>query len=143
MEKTYINIQGWMIQDLKLRGNELLLYAIIYGFSQDGKNTFYGSLSYIEKMMGISNRQVLRLLNKLKKDGLIECVETSHYRATDKMSLPTKCHTTTDKMSDDYRQNVVGATDKMSYNNNNTNNKDNNNIKIEKKSFFSILKSLS
>ena len=31
---NYINIQGWMRTDLDLKGNELLVYAIIYGFSQ-------------------------------------------------------------------------------------------------------------
>ena len=30
----YIVLQGWMISDLKLKGNELVIYACIYGFSQ-------------------------------------------------------------------------------------------------------------
>ena len=33
--ENYLVIQGWMITELKLKGNELLIYAIIYGFSQN------------------------------------------------------------------------------------------------------------
>ena len=44
MEKEYyIHIQWWMAQRLKLSGNELLTYAIVYGFSQDGESAFLGS----------------------------------------------------------------------------------------------------
>lgn len=32
--ENYLVIQGWMITELKLKGNELLIYAIIYGFSR-------------------------------------------------------------------------------------------------------------
>ena len=32
--ENYVLIQGWMINELKLKGNELLIYALIYGFSQ-------------------------------------------------------------------------------------------------------------
>ena len=32
--ENYITVQGWMVTDLNLKGNELLIYACIYGFSQ-------------------------------------------------------------------------------------------------------------
>lgn len=32
----YLNIQGWMINKLKLSGNELILFALIYSYAQDG-----------------------------------------------------------------------------------------------------------
>ena len=44
---AYIAIQDWMISDLQLKGNELLTYALIYGFSQDGESEFKGSLKYL------------------------------------------------------------------------------------------------
>lgn len=31
--ENYITIQGWMRTELDLKGNELNLYAIIYGFT--------------------------------------------------------------------------------------------------------------
>ena len=33
-EDNYFAVQGWMVTELKLKGNALMLYAIIYGFSQ-------------------------------------------------------------------------------------------------------------
>ena len=32
--ENYITIQGWMVTELKLKGNELLIYALIFGFTQ-------------------------------------------------------------------------------------------------------------
>ena len=50
---AYIVIQDWMISDLQLKGNELLTYALIYGFSQDGESEFKGSLKYISEFLGV------------------------------------------------------------------------------------------
>lgn len=36
---NYFAVQGWMVTELKLKGNALMLYAIIYGFSQTTKVT--------------------------------------------------------------------------------------------------------
>lgn len=67
----YINIQGWMINELKLKGNELLLYALIYGFSQDGKSQYRGSISYIQNALQISNRGAINNINGLLEKKLI------------------------------------------------------------------------
>jgi len=77
----YINIQGWMINELKLKGNELVLYAIIYGFSQDGQSEYFGSQRYISKAMDISKTTANSLLNKLLDRGLIVKTQESHYKA--------------------------------------------------------------
>ena len=45
--ENFIVIQGFMINELDLKGNELIIYAIIYGFSQDGENKYTGSLNYL------------------------------------------------------------------------------------------------
>lgn len=75
----YINIQGWMINELKLNGNELLLYALIFGFSQDNKSEFYGSLSYIQNALKISKPTVILLIKKLIEKKLIKRVSQSHF----------------------------------------------------------------
>ena len=46
---SYMCIQAFMINDLHLKGVEKEVYALIYGFSQDGHSEFSGSLSYIQK----------------------------------------------------------------------------------------------
>ena len=79
--ENYINIQGWMINDLNLKGNELLLYAIIYGFSQNGEGEYYGSQRYISKALKISLPTANKLINSLLKKGLIIKKEESHYQA--------------------------------------------------------------
>ena len=44
--RNYIVIQDFMLTDLGLTGNDLLVYALVYGYSQDGESEYYGSLSH-------------------------------------------------------------------------------------------------
>ena len=74
MEKirnNYITIQGWMVSDLNLKGNELILYALIYGFSQDEESKFSGSLTYMMNWLNCSKQSVLNILNSLIDKNLI------------------------------------------------------------------------
>ena len=50
-----------MINELGLNGNELILYALIYGFSQDGQSEFHGSIRYIMLALDLSNPTVQSL----------------------------------------------------------------------------------
>lgn len=69
--ENFITIQGWMRNELGLKGNELLTYAVIYGFSQTQGNLFTGSASYIADWCGIKKRQTFDILKKLADKGLI------------------------------------------------------------------------
>lgn len=71
IKKNYIVIQGWMIQDLQLSGNELLAYALIYGFSQDGEGEFKGSLSYLSSFLCVSKRNTIEILKRLVDKQLV------------------------------------------------------------------------
>lgn len=71
-DENYINIQGWMINKLNLKWNELILYAIIYWFSQDWNSKYKWSLSYIEKALKISKNTIISNLDNLIKRNLIE-----------------------------------------------------------------------
>lgn len=65
-------IPGWMVFDLDLTNTEQRMYAIIYGFSQDGESRFYGSLDYLGKWCKIKHRgNVARVLRSLLAKGLI------------------------------------------------------------------------
>lgn len=70
--ENYIQICGWMINELNLKGTELLVYALIYGFSQDGKSIFNGSLNYISEWANCSRQGVINCLKSLLEKGLIE-----------------------------------------------------------------------
>lgn len=98
-EKNFLNIQGFMRTELNLKGNELLVYAIIYGFSQDGDNYFTGSAQYIADWCGISKRAALAILKKLTEEGFLEkkeVVENSvkfcHYRGRKFTGVVKKVH---------------------------------------------------
>ena len=34
LNDNYIVIQSWMVSELGLKGNQLIIYALVYGFSQ-------------------------------------------------------------------------------------------------------------
>lgn len=72
---NFITIQGWMVNEIGLSGNELLLYALIYGFSQDENNVFNLSLSYTTKWLNVSKPTVIGILKKLIEKKLIEKTE--------------------------------------------------------------------
>lgn len=69
--KQYIAIQGWMVNELKLKGNDLIIYAIIYGFSQDGETEFRGSLKYLMRSTNTSKPTVIKSLKSLIEKGFI------------------------------------------------------------------------
>ena len=68
---NFIVIQGWMVAELGLKGNELLVYAIIHGFSQDGESRFTGSLRYLTEWTNSSKQGVQNSLKSLCEKGLI------------------------------------------------------------------------
>ena len=73
---NYITIQWWMRTELKLSGNELIVYAIIYGFSQNKQGEFTGSAQYLADWVGCTRRTIMSILNKLVEEGIISKTET-------------------------------------------------------------------
>jgi hypothetical protein len=69
--ENYLVIQGFMINDLKLKGNELLVYAIIYGFSQEEGQVFSGSLQYLADWTSSTKQGVMKNLKSLVEKGYI------------------------------------------------------------------------
>lgn len=88
-DENYYVIHGWMINKLGLKGVALSVYAIIYGFSQDGENEFTGSVQYLCDFCGASSRTTItKALNDLverkllfKKETFINGVQFNRYRA--------------------------------------------------------------
>ena len=69
--ENYYVIHGWMLNELKLFGNELIIYAVIYGFSQIEGTVFNGTLDYLCSCAGCARRAALIILQKLQEKGLI------------------------------------------------------------------------
>lgn len=105
--ESYVVLRPFMVEELGLKGSELVAYALIYGFSQDGESWFTGSAQYVADWCGIARRNALGVLQKLTDKGLVEKVRTGRgcaYRVCenitgDKTSLVIKHHRTGDKTS--------------------------------------------
>lgn len=69
--ENYIVIQGFMVNELGLKGNDLLVYAVIYGFSQLKNQRFTGSLQYLADWTNSSKQGVQKNLKSLLDKGLI------------------------------------------------------------------------
>jgi uncharacterized phage protein (TIGR02220 family) len=68
---NFVGIQSFMVKDLHLKGNELLVYAIIYGFSQTDGTSFSGGLQYLMDWTNSSKQGVINNLKSLIEKGLI------------------------------------------------------------------------
>lgn len=131
--ENYITIQGFMLTDLKLKGNELLIYACIYGFSQAENQVFNGSLQYLADWTNSTKQGVIKCLKSLeekkfivKKENFINGVKFCEYYAT-------KFNTTLNNVDRGIQQSLIPPI-KQSLPNNIDNNK-NNNKEINKESF--------
>ena len=94
---NYVAIQGWMITDLNLKGNELLIYAVIYGFSQDGESQFTGSLQYLADWCNSSKESARKVVKNLlekqlliKEDNIVNGIKFCKYKAI-KPKKEVKC----------------------------------------------------
>lgn len=86
-ENFYV-VHGWMVKHLNLSGTDRDIYAIIYGFCQDGNSKFTGSLKYLQEWLGVSRSTIMRSLKSLEDRGLlskdivtVQGVSFNHYRA--------------------------------------------------------------
>ena len=124
---TYITIQGWMRTELKLSGNELIVYAIIYGFSQNKQGEFTGSAQYLADWVGCTRRTVMTILNKLVEAKLISKTEISLNNNEKRVSYQAErgCEKTSHGVKNFHR-----GCEKISHNININNNTNNNNRDI-------------
>jgi len=69
--ENFIVIKGFMLNELHLKGTALLVYAIIYGFSQDGKSGFSGGIHYLMEWTGTSYKTICEILKQLTAENLL------------------------------------------------------------------------
>ena len=75
------------MRELGLKGNELLVYAVIYGYSANGEGCYYGSISYLAELVGVHYNTAQGILKDLTKRGflckeehIISGVKFCHYQ---------------------------------------------------------------
>ena len=70
-EETFIIIPKWMREELDLKGNELLIYALIFDRSNAGKCWFTAQHKYFSEWCGCSRQSVISTINNLVNKELI------------------------------------------------------------------------
>lgn len=99
-DPTYIVILGWM-RELNISLVERTVYAVIYGFSQDGGSTFNGSRQYLADWCGCTTKTIDAAIRKLIDRGLMTkheryvsgvkfCGYSANFPTREKISLPGK-----------------------------------------------------
>lgn len=95
-ENFYV-VQGWMMSELNLSGNELTCYAIIFGATQGGQTWFMESRNYLSEWMNVTLPTVDKALSSLtekgflsKKSEFVNGVKFNSYRANYFDFIPTK-----------------------------------------------------
>lgn len=68
---NYYTVQAFMVRDLKLKGLEKDVYAIIYGFSQAENQRYTGSLQYLADWCCSTKQGIVKSLKSLLEKGLI------------------------------------------------------------------------
>ena len=63
--KNYYITYQWMIDDLKLKGSDLAVYALIFGFTIGQRGKFYGTLNYLAKRIGVDKDTAFNSINRL------------------------------------------------------------------------------
>ena len=71
---NYIKIEQWMIEELHLNGNELVLFALVAGMP-DG---WYGTYATAAWRIGVTRRKVIDIFQRLEAKGLLEKVTVNH-----------------------------------------------------------------
>lgn len=144
--ENYIVIQGFMIKELKLKGNELLIYSIIYGFSQAENQRFTGGLQYLADWTNSTKQGVIKNLKSLvekgyimKEDKIINGVKFCEYYVTELNIVLNKVEGGSKQSLTGIKQSLMGGSKQSlsnnltnNINNNITNNIENNNQQVDK-----------
>lgn len=77
---SYYIIHGWMVTELGLKANDLLIYARIHNFTENSENKKYeGSAEYLAASCNCTRATVVNTLTKLTEAGLIQREDVKRY----------------------------------------------------------------
>ena len=136
-DDSNFQIYGWMATKLKLKGNELLIYAIIYSFSRNdnGNGVFNASTAYLCEWIGATKKTVVEAIaNLINKNLIIKLEDNSQkrkpnvYKINEQILFPTgikitpalgeNLHQTGIKITPDRCKNYYSTGVKINSNNN-------------------------
>ena len=70
-DNHFLTIEGWMRSRLGLSGNELIVYAVVYQFSQGNAGRYIGGLPFLADWCGCHIDTARRAVRNLEEQGLI------------------------------------------------------------------------
>ena len=70
-QDNFFCAQGWMVNTFQLKGQELIVFSIIFGFSQTENTRFTAPLSYLQDWTLLSKNSLIEILKKLIDMNLI------------------------------------------------------------------------
>ena len=73
-DTNFLTIEGWMRSALDLSGNDLIVFAVIYQFSQGRAGRYIGGLPYLADWCGCHPDTARRALRNLESRGLITAI---------------------------------------------------------------------
>ena len=129
-----------MLSQLQLNCNELLCYAVIYGFSQDGVSMYMGSLNYLKRLLNVSQPTIIKALKSLCERGLIKKyeVDKDKVRHCYYSIIPDAIGGTKETLVGGTKETLVGGTKETLVNKDiyKENKKENNNKELEQELFM-------
>ena len=130
--ENFVALQGFMLTDLKLKGNELIIYACIYGFSQAENQVFSGSLQYLADWTNSTKQGVIKCLKSLIEKGYIKKNEHT-------INGVKFCEYYATKFNTPMQQSLTGGMQQSLPNNIDINNISHNKEKKESKNSFDVI----
>lgn len=135
-DDNYLTIQGWQINQLGLKGNELIIYAAIYGFTQAEGQWFTGSQQYLADWTNSTTRGIRKALTSLEEKGLLLIAKngkSNKYRAIRPEIEEQSSANVTEEQSSAKQRNKVPLIEEQSSDNNIDIDIENNLVKKERK----------
>lgn len=72
---NYVTGLGWMFNEFGLKGNDAWVFALIYGFTQDGVSKFTGSINYVARTFNLTRKTVIVIMDRLEEKNLIKKIQ--------------------------------------------------------------------
>lgn len=73
--EQYYTVFGWMPTELKLKGSEILIFALINSFSNGAEGCYIGSYADIKAQTGLCRDSAIKTINRLIEKNLIVKIE--------------------------------------------------------------------
>ena len=70
--ENFVTIYGWMRTKLNLKGNDLIVYAVIYAFTQSDEQGCKGGVQFLADWCGASRQGIWKNIRSLRSKGLID-----------------------------------------------------------------------